>query len=55
VTKEVFISRMSIDTIEFNEEKGFEIWYSDGDLFWGHSITVYFNKHHEPERAEING
>lgn len=54
ITKEEFASKMSIDTISFQEDGEIEIWYNDGDLFWGHSITVYINNG-EPKRAEING
>jgi hypothetical protein len=50
-----FISRMSIESISFDEEGEISIWYTDGDLFWGHSILVSYNKEGQPIEASING
>ncbi|QGR00238.1 hypothetical protein EHS13_25065 [Paenibacillus psychroresistens] len=30
-------------------------WYTDGDLFWGHSILVRYDKEGQPIEASING
>jgi len=35
-----FLRRVSIETIQINPPGDFDFWYDDGDLFWGHSITV---------------
>ncbi len=55
LTKTDFTTRMAIETISFNEDGEYEIWYGDGDLFWGHSITISVNRNGQPERANING
>ena len=55
LTKADFTARMSIETISFNDDGEYEIWYGDGDLFWGHSITVSVDRKGRPERADING
>lgn len=41
--KDDFRCKMSIDSMTFKDDGGFEIWYDDGELFFGHSITVYIN------------
>ncbi|SCW74009.1 hypothetical protein SAMN04487970_103760 [Paenibacillus tianmuensis] len=55
VTKKDFVQRMSIETIAFDEDGAFEIWFADGDLFWGHSIMVSMNSEGEPEDAGMHG
>ncbi len=55
LSKADFMARMSIETISFNEDGEYKIWYGDGDLFWGHSITVSADRKGRPERADING
>ena len=45
---------MAIGTIVFQDDGEIEIWYHDGGLFWGHSITVEIKKG-KPVKAEING
>ncbi len=55
LTKDDFMSRMSIETISFDEDGEYEIWYADGDLFWGHSITVSVDRKGQPVRTDIHG
>jgi len=50
-----FMARMSIETLSFSEDGDFEIYYEDGDLFWGHSIKVDITGGGKIERAEICG
>jgi hypothetical protein len=35
-----FKSRMSLESIVIYPSGGAEIYYGDGDLFWGHTILV---------------
>jgi len=34
---------MKPESIIIREDGGFDFWYEDGDLFWGHSIEVCGN------------
>ncbi len=43
ITKEHFINRINIISISVWEDGDFEVWYNDGDLFWGHDINVNGN------------
>ena len=36
-------------------EQDFEVWFADGDLFWGHEILVYGNWKDGPLYAEMHG
>ena len=40
ITEEEFCQRIKLESISIDEEGEFEAWYSDGDLFLGHSIRV---------------
>jgi hypothetical protein len=55
LSADAFTTCMSIDSISFEEDGSFQIWYADGDLFWGHSITVSCNQAGQPQDANING
>jgi len=55
VTKEDFISRMRLQTIAFDNELSIGLYYEDGDLFWGHTITVDIDNKGKCTRAEIQG
>lgn len=55
VTKDDFMYRISIEAISFNEDGEYEIWYADGDLFWGHSIMVSVDRKGRPVRTDIHG
>jgi hypothetical protein len=35
-----FISRMTLKEISIDESGSFTFWHADGDLFWGHTISV---------------
>lgn len=55
ITKKMFMEFMKLSAICVYPEGDFEIYYSDGDMFWGHSIIVYGNINGEMESAEIAG
>ncbi|MBA4537302.1 DUF2262 domain-containing protein [Bacillus aquiflavi] len=55
ITKEIFIESMKLSTICVYPEGDFEVYYSDGDMFYGHSIIVCGNINGEFEAAEIAG
>lgn len=55
VTKDMFISSMSVDSISVYPDGDFEMYFLDGDMFWGHSIVVYGNINGVFTSAEIAG
>ncbi|MEM7143591.1 MAG: DUF2262 domain-containing protein [Verrucomicrobiota bacterium] len=40
VTPTAFKQRMTLNSVSIEEGDHFEFWYDDGDLFWGHSISM---------------
>jgi len=55
VTKEDFVSRLRLETIAFYNDLSTGLYYDDGDLFWGHTITVDLDKRGKCTRAEFQG
>lgn len=52
---EKFEARLELESIEVRPEGEFCFWFEDGDLFWGHSITVEGTLEGGPEQADIQG
>ena len=52
---EKFESRLELESIEVRPDGEFCFWFEDGDLFWGHSITVEGTLEGGPEQADIQG
>ena len=50
-----FATRLTLDTISFDEKTAYTLSYNDGDLFWGHTISVNFTKHGQAKSAQIQG
>ena len=55
VTQEQFMERMELESIQLLPQGGFEFWFNDGDLFWGHSIHVTGSLESGPESAQMEG
>lgn len=55
ITAADFRSRMSLQTISIDFSGEFSFWFNDGDLFWGHAITVSGNMSDGPRFADIAG
>ena len=55
VTKEDFVSRLRLETIAFYNDLSTGLYYDDGGLFWGHTITVDIDKDGKCTRAEFQG
>jgi hypothetical protein len=55
LTSEEFKSHMSLDSITVDSDGSFEVWYSDGDLFWGHSILIRGSLEEGLYQADIAG
>jgi hypothetical protein len=50
-----FIRRISLSSIDFNEDGRFTFWFDDGDIFLGHIITVWGNLIDGPTDAVFQG
>jgi hypothetical protein len=53
-TRSAFIKRMKLESVHLSSTGG-TLYYRDGNLFWGHSITISLNKRGEFKRAGIAG
>ena len=40
LSEEGFRSRVSLESITLYPDGGAEMWYSDGGMFWGHSLNL---------------
>lgn len=50
-----FIGKMKLSAISFETDGSFIFWFDDGDLFWGHTISVTVDENGKFEDAEIMG
>lgn len=55
ITREQFMERMELESIEVRADGSFEFWFADGDMFYGHSIHVSGDMEHGPDRADMEG
>lgn len=55
VTEDEFISRIELCGISIDEDGKYTLWFSDGDMFWGHSVTVYGSLEEGFTNAEMEG
>lgn len=55
ITREQFIQRMELESIEIRADGSFEFWFADGDMFYGHSIHVSGDMEHGPDDASMEG
>lgn len=55
LSRDDFISHMSLKEISVVENGDFDLWHDDGDLFWGHTILVSGNLERGLTDAGIHG
>ena len=55
ITREQFIQRMELESIEIRADGSFEFWFADGDMFYGHSIHVSGGMENGPDDASMEG
>lgn len=55
ITEEEFASRMLLEGITVECDRTTTFYYQDGDLFYGHSITIYLDESGNLELAQIEG
>ena len=55
ITREQFMERMELESVEIRADGSFEFWFADGGLFYGHSIRVSGSLENGPEDAGMEG
>ncbi len=55
ITEEAFMSKIELESIGISRDGGLLLYYSDGDLFWGHVIEIDANISGELISAQIAG
>ena len=55
ITREQFMERMELESIEIGGDGSFTFWFGDGDLFYGHSIRVSGDLENGPDEASMEG
>ena len=55
ITREQFVERMELESIEVRADGSFEFWFADGDMFYGHSIHVSGGMENGPDDASMEG
>lgn len=55
ITEADFARRITIDSIVFDEDGEFTVYFGDDDMFWGHSVVVYGNIENGPNEAQMEG
>ena len=55
ITREQFMERMELESIEIRADGSFEFWFADGDMFYGHSIHVSGDMENGPDDASMEG
>lgn len=55
VSREQFMERMELESVQAGEDGDFEFWFYDGDMFYGHSIHVTGNVEDGPDWAGMEG
>lgn len=55
ITQDQFMARMELESIQLRDSGEFDFWFSDGDLFYGHSICVSGGLAQGPVQAQMEG
>lgn len=55
ITREQFMERMELEALQVEPDGGFEFWFADGDMFYGHSIHVTGDLEKGPDWAQMEG
>lgn len=55
ITDEYFVRVIEMRELSFESNGCITAYYSDGDLFWGHSIEIFVDENGELESADIVG
>lgn len=43
ISEDEFAKRITIESLSFTDDGEFTVYYSDDDMFWGHSIEIFGN------------
>lgn len=50
-----FVARLTLDAVGVVRDGVVELWFDDGDLFWGHAVMVQLDPNLDPRHASIEG
>lgn len=55
ITEEAFAKRITIESVCFDPDGEFTVYFGDDDMFWGHSVVVYGDIVDGPNDAQMEG
>lgn len=55
LTEKEFIEKVELQSVTMDGDGDFEVWFHDGDIFWGHSICLDGNLDGQLHEAGIQG
>ncbi|MBO9128517.1 DUF2262 domain-containing protein [Bacillus sp. 165] len=55
ITKEEFIKKLSLEMVAFYNDGTSDLYFDDGDMFWGHIIIASVDSNGLYEEAQISG
>jgi hypothetical protein len=55
ITHAQFAQQLQVESADFDAEGGFEVFFRDGDLFWGHAVVVSGTLQDGPTDASLAG
>lgn len=55
LTEIEFQGRIKLENLQIHNNGDFQAWYSDGDIFWGHSISLDGNLNGQLDDAGLQG
>jgi Uncharacterized protein conserved in bacteria len=54
-TEESFVEALKNESLTMNTDGGFEMWYDDGGIFFGHTVVVYGDVKNGAKEAKMEG
>ena len=54
-TEESFAEALKNESLTMNTDGGFEMWYDDGGIFFGHTVVVYGDVKNGAKEAKMEG
>lgn len=55
VTREEFMERLGLDSIEIRADGSLEFWFNDGEMLYGHTIHISVDLENGPVEASMEG
>ena len=55
VSEKDFMKRLTLEDINFFDDSSAELYFNDGDLFWGHSIVIDLSADYQLDDIKLAG